>query len=429
VLIRGSQVTAVGRDLAVPAGFRGEIIDGVGRIVLPGLVNAHLHTWQTSLRGLAANWTLPEYFRWTHRGLASSFTPQDIHASTLAGALAQLDRGVTTLVDWCHNNPTPEHTDAAVDALVEAGIRAAFFHGSPKPDPKPGQPHFSRIPHPRSEAERLLAESRFRPPGLLTLGLAVLGPHYSTADVAVADLELAAETGLVASMHQGGGDPVDVTAWSAVEAADLLGPRINVVHGNDLDDSRLDRLVDSGVTFTVAAENELTQGHGFPVTGRLLRRGVQPSLGADTEAVVSGDMFQQLRFALGLQRGFDNQDSRQRAGDLPPTSTVTTREVLEWATVAGAKMLGLEDRIGAIRPGMQADLVLLRSTDLNLWPVDDAVNAVVMHAHGGNVDAVMVAGAFVKRSGRLLRPDLDRVRAAVAESGARLLGDLMPHSR
>src|SRR3954469_16141806 len=217
VLIRGSQVTAVGRDLAVPADFRGEIVDGVGRIVLPGLVNAHLHTWQTSLRGLAAHWTLPEYFRWTHRGLASSFTPQDIHASTLAGALAQLDRGVTTLVDWCHNNPTPEHTDAAVDALVEAGIRAAFFHGSPKPDPKPGQPHFSRIPHPRSEIERLLAQSRFRRPGLLTLGLAVLGPHYSTADVAVADLELAAETGLVASMHQGGGHPVDGTAWSAID--------------------------------------------------------------------------------------------------------------------------------------------------------------------------------------------------------------------
>ena len=127
-----------------------------GHFVLPGLVNAHMHTWQTALRSVAANWTLLEYFRHVHAGLATVFTPEDIHIATLAGALNQLDHGVTTLVDWCHNNPTPEHTDAAIAGLKESGIRAAFFHGSPKPDPKPGEPQFSEVPHPRQEVERLL---------------------------------------------------------------------------------------------------------------------------------------------------------------------------------------------------------------------------------------------------------------------------------
>jgi 5-methylthioadenosine/S-adenosylhomocysteine deaminase len=152
VLIEGERIAAVGVDLAADGA---ESVDCTGHFVLPGLVNAHMHSWQTGLRSVAANWTLLEYFRHVHAGLATVFTPQDIHIATLAGALNQLDHGVTTLVDWCHNNPTPEHTDAGVQALLESGIRAAFLHGSPKPDPKPGEPHFSEVPHPRAEAERL----------------------------------------------------------------------------------------------------------------------------------------------------------------------------------------------------------------------------------------------------------------------------------
>ena len=116
-----------------------------------------MHTWQTALRGAAANWTLLEYFRRVHAGLATQFRPEDIHIATLVGALNQINCGTTTLVDWCHNNPTPAHTDAAVGGAAESGIRAAFFHGSPKPDPKPGRAAFLRDPHPRREVERLLA--------------------------------------------------------------------------------------------------------------------------------------------------------------------------------------------------------------------------------------------------------------------------------
>jgi cytosine/adenosine deaminase-related metal-dependent hydrolase len=149
VLIEGNRIADVRPNINLGSGaIETEIIDSAGRIVIPGLINAHMHTWQTALRGFAANWTLLEYFRRMHAGLATLFRPDDIYIATLVGALNQINCGTTTLVDWCHNNPTPDHTDAALRGLIESGIRAAFFHGSPKPEPKPGEPHFSEVPHP-----------------------------------------------------------------------------------------------------------------------------------------------------------------------------------------------------------------------------------------------------------------------------------------
>src|SRR5271167_4214981 len=166
LLIDSDRIAAIGRDLEAADA---EAVDMRGRILIPGFVNAHMHTWQTGLRGIAANWTLLEYFRWMHAGLATQFTPDDIGIATLVGAYNQMNCGATTLADWCHNNPTPAHTDAAVAALRESGIRSVFLHGSPKPDPKAGQLHFSEVPHPRREVERLAKGMLGGPDNLVTL--------------------------------------------------------------------------------------------------------------------------------------------------------------------------------------------------------------------------------------------------------------------
>ena len=335
VLVEGNRIAAVGPALEADA----ETIDCTGHFVLPGLVNAHMHAWQTALRSVAANWTLLEYFRHVHAGLATVFQPEDIHIATLAGAVNQLDHGVTTLVDWCHNNPTPEHTDAAVAALKESGIRAAFFHGSPKPDPKPGEPHFSEIPHPRREVERLLAGPLADRDGLVTLGMAVLGPHYSTLEVSAHDFALAKELGVIASMHQGGGEARTPGGWEALMAKGLVGPHINIVHGNNLTDGQLSAFVALGVSFSVTPESEMMQGHGHPITGRLRALGAAPSLGVDLESAIGGDMFTVARMALAAQRALDNAAERARSGGIPPTSTVPVAEALDWITTRGAAML------------------------------------------------------------------------------------------
>jgi cytosine/adenosine deaminase-related metal-dependent hydrolase len=399
-----------------------ERVDAAGFIIIPGLINAHMHTWQTALRGVAANWTLPEYFKKMHAGLATAFLPEDLHIATLVGALNQLNCGTTTLADWCHNNRTPEHNDAAVAGLLESGIRAAFFHGTPKPDPKPGETPFWEVPHPRAEVERLLKKHQGHP--LLSVHAAVLGPHYSTLDVALHDFRMARELDVIASLHQGGGPARTPEGWQVLEAEGLLGEHVNIVHGHALDDGQLKRFCDLGMSFSAAAESEMSQGHGHPLTGRLRQLGRAPSLGVDLESVMSGDMLTQARIALGIQRSLDNVAHREVAGGIPATTTIPAIEALGWVTVEGARMLRQLHRIGTLKAGKQADLVMIDARPLNMQPVHDAVASVVFQASLANIDSVMVAGRWKKRDGRLLGVDLPPKIAALNASGRKIVGAL-----
>jgi len=220
LLIENGRIKALGKHIDAP---HADIVDARDRIVMPGLVNAHMHTWQTGLRGACADWALPDYLRDMHGKIGPRFTPEDVRLATLAGALNQIACGTTTLGDWCHNNPTSDHTDGAIAGLRESGVRAVFLHGAPKPAPSPGQPHFSQIPHPRNEVRRLASGALSSRDALVTLGMAILGPHFSTSDVALRDLRLAREMGVIASMHQSGSVAIDDGAWGAVEKAGLIG--------------------------------------------------------------------------------------------------------------------------------------------------------------------------------------------------------------
>jgi 5-methylthioadenosine/S-adenosylhomocysteine deaminase len=406
ILIEGDRIGDIG-ECCDRTGA--QIVDMYGRIVIPGLVNAHLHTWQGALRLVGADWTLLEYLQRIHADIAPNYTPDDIYIGNLAGALNQINCGTTTLGDWCHNNPAPEHTDAAVAGLCTSGIRATFLHGTPNRDPEAA--------HPMDEVDRLLDDAAGAG-GLLTVGMAIGGPQLSTPDVAVADLRAAQERGLVASMHQSGGEPAP--AWEVVRAANLLGPHTNVVHGAGLTDDWLAALVDLGVTVTSTPENEVSHGHCAPITGRLLRCGAAPSLGTDTDTATSGEILSAARFALAYQRALDHEQHRREADMMLSTASISSKQALSWATVEGATALGVGDRVGRLEPGMQADLVVIDTPGLNLWPAHDPI-ATALHAGVADIEAVMIAGVWRKRDHSLVDVDLDDVRGRLRESGERLV--------
>ena len=104
VLVENGRIAAVAPALEADDA---EIIDAAGMIVLPGLINAHLHTWQSALRGIAGDWTVGKYMQAMHGGLAGHFRAEDVYIANLMGALNSLNNGTTTLVDWCHVNRTP----------------------------------------------------------------------------------------------------------------------------------------------------------------------------------------------------------------------------------------------------------------------------------------------------------------------------------
>lgn len=406
ILIEGDRIT----DVGVHSEPRVDnVVDLRDRIIIPGLINAHLHSWQGALRCAGSDWTLVQYLTRVHGIAAPRYTPEDMRIGALAAALNQINCGTTTLGDWCHNNPSPDHTDGALAGILQSGIRAVFFYGAP------ATPHDSV--QPLAEVDRLLTGSACRQ-SLLTLGMAIRGPQYSAPQAAVGDFRSAEERGLTVSMHQSTAGPT--ASWDAVRREKLLGPRTNVVHGVGLDGDWIRVLVDAGASFTTTPENELCQGHGWPITGSLLEVGAAPSLGTDVDAVVPGEVLTAARIALAHQRAVNHEAHRRSTGTMAEAPSITGKQALSWATVEGARALGLADRVGRIEPGMQADIVVIDARALNLWPARDPIGA-VLNASIANVEAVMIAGDWRKRDHALVDVDLDSVRSALQESMERVL--------
>lgn len=421
VLIDGGKIAAVGINVTAPEGA--EVIDASGMIVMPGFVNAHIHTWQTGLRGMASDWTATDYFRAMHAGLATFFKPEDIYIANLVGALNQINNGTTTLVDWHHNNPTPAHSDAAIDGLFKSGIRAVFLHGSPKPDPKPGQKPYSEFPMPRGEVERLRKGRLASDDALVTMGLAILGPQMSVHDVTLTDFRLAREYDLVASLHHSGKKMIAPEGYEAAAKLGLIGPKLNIVHGNALTDRDLGVLFDHGATFCVTTEVELQMAYGDPLSGRVRARGGWFGIGSDIESGYASDMFSVMRTTLQTERYLTSLRHIAQSGEAPYPIPLGTAEALRWATLDSARMVHMDHRVGSLTPGKAADVVLLRARDMNLAASSSPVNAIVNYANPGNVDTVIIGGKTMKRGGRLLTGDLEAKLRRLEISGARIFGE------
>jgi len=422
ILVNGSEIEKIGKVIRSPGA---KLIDATGMIVMPGFVNAHLHTWQTGIRGVAGNWSIPEYLREMHARIAPRYTPKDTYLANLVGALNQINLGATTVFDWCHNNATPAHTDAGVDGLKEAGIRGLFGHGSPKPDAKKGARHFSEIPHPRGELERLRRGSLSRDDGLVTLAMSALGVDFSTWEVVRHDFELAKDLDLIISTHVWGAPArLNPDGYKKLAKLKLLDRRHNLVHGNYLSDAELKLVLDHGASVTGTPEVEIQMGHGVPLIGRVRALGGKPSIGIDLESNISGDMFTVMRMALQPQRLLDNQTQFRESKALVDSLSINPREALEWATINSARAMGLDRKVGSLKPGKQADIILINGNDLNLFPVHSPIESVVFQAHGGNVDTVMIAGKIQKQNGKMKYRGLRGKMDELAKSGRRILKDV-----
>lgn len=421
LLFSGNSILAAGKNLAATAD---ETIDASDKIVMPGLVNAHMHTWQTALRGIAAEWMSADYFRNVHGNMATLYKPEDNYLGNLVGALAQIDGGVTTLVDWCHNITTLELAERAVDGLIDSGIRAVFAHGTAKPLSQTSGTPFTHIPHPRERVEALRKGRLSSNDGRVTLAMAILGPDWGAWDVVEHDIRMAREFGLVSSSHtRRREDCVVPDGYARMAREGLLGPDHNLVHGTSYDADDLAVVVDSGATLTSTALVELHHHIGDTMVAAYRAAGGKPSLGIDVELYGSGQMFREMQAALLFARGKEVRNNALRGNSPLKTIPVRSREALEWATINGARAFKLDDRIGTLTPGKRADIVMLRADDLNMAPVWDPVYSIVEIAGAGNVDTVIIDGVVRKKDGKLtfpadvLRRRLDELQA----SGERIM--------
>jgi 5-methylthioadenosine/S-adenosylhomocysteine deaminase len=384
VLIEDGRIAAIAPVLDAAGA---EVVDASGKIVMPGFVDTHRHTWQTAFRGLGADWTFTQYRVAMHGTLGPHYRPEDVYLGNLLGRIEALGSGVTTLLDWFHRADRPENADAAIQALRDAPGRSIFCYGAAGPDIAP-------------EIRRVRA---LLPDEGMALGLR--GPVMSTMDDTAADVALARELGLRVSthVHGTGGWPHGDRPIAGMRERGLLDDRTTVVHGNGLSDDQLAMLADAGGSVSVSPDVELKMGFEPPVTGRALAAGLRPALSIDDCPSAAGDMFATMRTALAAERG-----------------AVTTRDVLAFATIDGARACGRGDRTGSLTVGKDADLLLLDAEDPSVFPVADPAGTIVSAGHPGLVDSVFVAGKAVKRNGRLLEADLPSLRERLLESRDRI---------
>jgi cytosine/adenosine deaminase-related metal-dependent hydrolase len=321
-------------------------------------------------------------------------------------ALSALNSGITTILDWSHIATSPEHTDAAIAGLASAGIRGVYGYG---PNFGVQPPWYENLDNPYpGDLTRLATQYFSSSDQLLTLALAAAGPEFSNVDAAVLEWNLARSLNIPITTHVGVGAPGAAGLLTQLHNLVGLGDDTTYIHACTLLDSEWVLFAATGGSISMAGPVEMQMGHGTPPIQRALDRGMRPSLSIDVETNQPTDMFTQMRSCFALQRELANQ-----AHLFPDTShrdsLLTVRDVLEFATVEGARANRLDSKIGSISPGKEADLIMLNTRMLNVGPMNDPVGAIVLAMDTSNVDSVFVAGKPVKLGGQLLGVNVGRL--------------------
>jgi cytosine/adenosine deaminase-related metal-dependent hydrolase len=373
------------------------VVDAANRIIIPGFIDTHSHSYQGLLRNTLANGLLdPEYTRDIQNTLTPAYAPEDAYAGELLTALSMIDAGTTAMVDISQVNHSPEHSDACIHALQEAGIRAVYAYHR-------GQGPATKFPRDILRLQKKYFNSNDQ---LLTLALA------TSQDPKL--YELAREAGVPAVLHASNQSEKIL----ALARVGLLRPGDEYIHCLRLTDAAWRSIKESGGHVSLSPTIEMAMGHGHPAIQEALDHGFRPSLSTDHGATIAQDFFMLIRSVQTLQH-LQILD-RKRAGEqsLPPL--LTARDLLEFATIEGARCANLESKVGTLTPGKDADLVVLAADRLNVWPINNAPGAVV-NMNASNVESVFIAGKVKKWRGSLVGVDMARVLRTVEEARTAVL--------
>ncbi len=415
VLVTGERIAAVGPGLDVPDGTAE--IDASGGIVMPGMIDTHRHMWQTAMRGYGADWTLTQYFVWYYLQWGKAFRPQDIYAGNLLAALEAIDAGVTTTVDWSHGLQTVEHAEAAVDALTEVPGRFVLAYGNIQQGPW----EWSATPEFRDFVSR-----RFTP------GDDMLGFQLAfdvTGDPAFperAAFEVARDLGAPVTTHAGVWGVTGDDSIRMMYDGGFMTPDSIYVHAASLSRDSYHRIAATGGSASVSTESEQSAGQGYPPTWQLREHGIDVSLSMDTSVWWSGDLFSAMRTTLGADRSREHLEAHNRQ-ETVTNCHLRAEDVVGWATMGGARALGLDSVTGSIEPGKKADLVLIKNEASPVMvPILNPYGHVAFQAQRGDVHTVLVNGQVVKHNHRLAGTGLQTARHAVGQTVEYLMAELGP---
>jgi cytosine/adenosine deaminase-related metal-dependent hydrolase len=439
VLVEGKKIVAVGPYLQAPGAG---VIDATGRIVMPGFIDTHHHQFETALRSFLADGVLindqsgspsgsTTYFEYILLTFAPVYRPQDVYINELFGGLSQLDGGVTTVHDVSQIHHSPEHSDAAIQALFDTGRRAAFGYfesaGAAIIGTNPGNQY-------PVDATRIKTQWFSSSDQLVTMimGGEVYLPAYEKA------WQIGRALGIPIAAHI-------LSPFNIRPTLDLLAQGIGgdsgtlglgsdnlLIHMTGMSDLGWQGVHDAGAQVSIAFPIEMNMRHGEPPIIKMQSLGMEPSLSVDVECTMTADFFTQMRVCMNMQRMVVNQKILEQGDFAFPTQwptpdpslppLLTTRDVLRYGTMNGAKALRLDGKVGSLTPGKEADIVILDATALNVAPLNQVPGAVVSLMDRTNVETVIVAGKVRKWKGKLVNVNVDKLRKDLEASRDYIFG-------
>jgi cytosine/adenosine deaminase-related metal-dependent hydrolase len=392
ILIEDGRIREVRPDITVSSDAAA-VVDAANRIVIPGFVDTHSHSYQGILRSIMPNGQLePDYNRDVQTKLTPAFAPPDVYAGVLMTALGLIDMGTTAIVDLCQISHSPEHSHACIGALQDSGIRAVYAYSR-------GLGSATQYPQDILRLQRSYFGAKDQ---LLTLALGV-GLDAKLFGVA-------REAGVPAVLHMRDNS----AGLLALGRTGLLRPGDEYIHCTNLSHEAWQLIKDTGGRVSLCPQIEMSMGHGTPAIQDALDHGLRPSLSSDHSVSIAPDFFTVMRTVFTFQRMQIFARARSGAQILPPL--LTCREVLEFATIEGARCANLDAKVGTLTPGKEADLVLLQADRLSLWPLNNAPGTVVNLMNPGNVETVFIGGKVRKWRGRLVGVDVPRTLRLAEEA-------------
>jgi cytosine/adenosine deaminase-related metal-dependent hydrolase len=441
VLIEDGTIVEVAEGLDVASAAP---LDATGMLVVPGLINAHMHSGENFNPGLYENLPLDVWFVRSHQVTRSEPpTREAIYVRTLLGAALMLRSGTTTAVDFLYEAPaiTLETLEPVVQAYRDAGLRATILLGvadlpfaqSLPLDGDAGAAAAQEAAPPSLASIMELAEAAVdrwhEPGGLIGIGLGPSAPQRCSPELLRATIEFTRQRGLARQTH------VLETKTQAVTSRDwhgesfvellardgLLAEDSTLVHTVWLSDRDIELMATAGCSAVHCLLSNLRLGDGFARMPALQRAGVSLALGTDGRGCDETlDMFELTKMTALVHKA--------RGGDYGAWPTAA--EALRMATTGGSSVAGHGQQLGRIEPGARGDLVLLRRDSLAFTPLNEPVRQLVYGAPSRDVDTVIVDGRVVVRGGELAGVDtawlLDRVKVHMHEA---LSGTASPESQ
>jgi len=396
VLIEGKKIVGVAADGQLKAPARAQVIDASNTIIIPGFVDAHRHSWEGQLRRIIPDGAIGEYMATTHNGFARYYRPHDIYVGNLITALGCIDAGITCVIDNSHNSRSAAHSDGAVQALIDSGIRGVHSSGAPQTGDWDKQ-------WPQ-DLERLQKKFFTSTDQLVTLRMQAGMDRELWALARRLGIRITTESNAAGK------------EFEDFSNEKLLHPDNTFNHCQGWPDAVWQRVKDAGATVNVCprSDSQYALGEGVSAFQTALDHGIRPGFSIDNEVSYGTDMWTEMRVAFYVQRAMATY--RKTHGDAKAPPLVDVRTILECATLGGAGCAGLLDKCGSLTPGKEADIVMLRTDDINLYPSNHAVGTVVLAADTRNIDTVIIGGKIRKLHGKMVGVNLDRFRQMADES-------------